>query len=267
MDTVSSAASRCTSATAARSSASRRRRSAGANSGGIWNAAKSAKARRIRCKSASSCATLGDRVGWAACSPRRCSIGARSNCFRSAGSAARQAPSIINASRALRPCFLILWSSASWSSCGSDVSACARVGPIAPDARSSSTDGARRVPIAFRRATQSGLWPSRRATWVGVRWSSSINEHTTRASSSAVIVRAGALTASISRLCCTTCAGASTTTGTVVAPCSRQRSSRLNPSRTSKAGPCPVSGHRATRSGRSAPCSMRGDMAPGRSGP
>jgi len=147
----------------------------------------------------------------------------------------------------------MLASNASCSDWGNDVSACASVGPMAPRATRSWADVDSLVPIALRRSTQSGLRPTRRATSVGVRPSSSISEQTTRASSSAVMVRAGALTASISLLCCTACAGVSITTGTTVAPCSRHCCNRLNPSRTSKYSLSPVAGQGATRSGSSLP--------------
>ncbi len=248
-----------------RSMASRRRCSAGASSAGIWNVASSSRARTMRCKSASSCVAVDDSVGWDASLLRRYSSGERSSCFRSTVSAARKASMSILASRPLMPCSRMLLSSALCSPCGSDVSAYASVGPIAPDAISCSTDGESRVPIALRRATQSGFRPNRRATAVVVRPSSSTSEQTTRASSSAVVVRPGALTASISRLCSTLRAGDSTTTGTIVAPCSRHRCTRLNPSRTSNTSFSLVSGQGATRSGSSLPCSARGGTAPGRS--
>lgn len=250
-----------------RSMASRRRCSAGASSAGIWNVARSSRARPIRCKSASSCVALDDSVGWGASLLRRYSSGARSSCFRSTASAARKASMSIIASRALTPWLRRLASTAFCSPVGSDVSAYASVGPIAPDATSCSTDDESCVPIALRRATQSGFRPNRRATAVAVRPSSLTSEQTTRASSSAVVVRLGAFTASISRLCSMLCAGDSTTTGTSVAPCSLHRCTRLNPSRTSNASFSLVSGQGATRSGSSLPCSARGGTAPGRSEP
>jgi len=207
----------------------------------------------MRCNCASSWVALGDSVGGAACSPRSCCSGSRSSCFRSSGAAARQVATSINDSRAVSPCLSMLASSASCSGWGNDVKACASVGPMAPRATRCWQDADSLVPIALRRSTQSGLRPTRRATSVGVRPSSSSSEQTTRASSSAVIVRGGALTASISLLCCTVCVGVSITTGTTVAPCWRQRCSRLNPSRTSKHSPSPVSEHGATRSGSSPP--------------
>lgn len=96
---------------------------------------------------------------------------------------------------------------------------------------------------------------------LGVSPSSSASEPTTLASSSAVTVRGGALAKSSSRLCSTVEPGRSMTTGTAVAPCSRQRSRRLKPSRTSK--PPPAAG--ATRSGNSASCSGAPLLSPGRS--
>jgi hypothetical protein len=169
----------------------------------------------MRYNSASSWVTLGDSVGRDACSPRNCSSGERRSRLRSAGSAARKALTSSSDSRALRPCLQMLSSTASCSSSVSVVSACASVGPIAPEATCCSADGVRRVPIALRRSTHAGLRSRRRATCVGVRPSCSISEQTTRASSSAVIVRAGALTASSSRLCSAARDGASTTTGMV----------------------------------------------------
>lgn len=215
--------------------ACRRRCSAGASSSGIWNVASSSRLRAIRCKSPSSCVALDDSVGWDASLLRRCSSGDRSNRFRSAASATRKVSTSINASRALRPCLRRLATTLSCSPVRRDVSAYASVGPIAPDATCCATDGESRVPIALRRATQLGLRPNTRATAVALRPSSSTSEHTTHASSSTVVVRAGALTASISRLCSTLPAGDSTTTGTTEAPCCRHRSRRLKPSRTSNA--------------------------------
>lgn len=245
--------------------ASRRRCSAGASSAGIWNVANSSRARPIRRKFASSCEALGDSVGWDSLL-RKCSSGERRSCFRSTESAARKASMSVIDSRALRPWLRRLASTAFCSLAGSDVSAYASVGPIAPDATSCWTDGESRVPIALRRATQSGLRPKRRATPVVVRPSSLTSEQTTRASSSTVVVRAGALTVSINRLCSTARPGASTTTGTTVAPCSCHRARRLNPSRTSNVSSWPLQ-HGATRRGSSEPCSVRGAMAPGRSEP
>jgi len=88
--------------------------------------------------------------------------------------------------------------------------------------------------MARRDLTQPGLWPKSRAMPLGVSPSSSASEQATFASSSAVTVRGGALAKSSSRLCSAAEAGRSTTTGTAVAPCSRQRERRLKPSRTSK---------------------------------
>ncbi len=82
----------------------------------------------------------------------------------------------------------------------------------------------------------------------GPRLSSRRSETTTRASSSAVIVRGGALATSRSRLCSLARPGRSMTAGTSVKPASRQRSKRRNPSTTSKKS----SGAGTTRIGRSA---------------
>lgn len=106
----------------------------------------------------------------------------------------------------------------------------------------------RRAPMANRDSTHAGLCPSSRAMAPGVILSSSLSERTTFASSSAVTVRGGALASSSSRLCSAAEAGRSTTTGTEVAPRSRQRERRLKPSRTSK----PPSESATTRRGSSA---------------
>jgi hypothetical protein len=53
--------------------------------------------------------------------------------------------------------------------------------------------------------------------------SSSASEQATFASSSAVMVRGGALASSSRRLCSIAEPGRSTTTGTAIAPCARQR--------------------------------------------
>lgn len=248
--------------------ACKRRCSAGASSSGIWKVARSSRPRAIRCKSASSCVALDDNVGWDASLLRRYSSGNRSSCFRSAASATRKVSTSINASRALRPWLRRVASTLSCSPVASDASAYASVGPIAPDATSCSTDAERRVPIALRRVTQSGLRLSTRATAFAVRPSSSMSEHTTRASSSTVVVRAGALTASISRFCSMLPAVASITTGTTVAPCCRHRSRRLKPSSSSNASLWSAAAAQgATRSGSSLACSAPGGTAPGRSEP
>lgn len=119
----------------------------------------------------------------------------------------------------------------------------------------------RRALMARRDSTQAGLWPRSRAMPLGVSLSSWASEPTTLASSSAVRVRGGALAKSSSRLFSMAEAGRSTTTGTAVAPCPRQRSRRLKPSRTSK----PPSGAGATRSGSSASGSVAPWFSPGRS--
>jgi hypothetical protein len=211
---------------------------------------------------------VADNVGWSASLLRRYSSGDRSSCFRSTASATRKVSTSINASRVLRPWLRRVASTLSCSPVGSDVSAYASVGPITPDATSCWTESDRRVPIALRRVTQSGLRLNTRATAVAVRPSSSMSEHTTRASSSTVVVRAGALTASISCLCSMLPAAVSTTTGTTVAPCRRHRSRRLKPSSSSNASPWSAAdGQGATRSGSSLACSAAGGTAPGRSEP
>lgn len=95
----------------------------------------------------------------------------------------------------------------------------------------------------------------------GVSPSSSASEQTTFASSRAVTVRAGALACNRRRLRSAREAGRSTTTGTVVEPCSRQRSRRLKPSTTSKE----PSSWGTTRSGISDRGSPRAWPAPRRS--
>ncbi len=77
--------------------------------------------------------------------------------------------------------------------------------------------------MASRDSTQPFLCPKSRAMPLGVSPSSLASEQATLASSSAVTVRGGALARSNSRLCSVTEAGRSTTTGTSVAPRSRQR--------------------------------------------
>jgi hypothetical protein len=210
-----------------------RRCSAGASSAPIWNAPRSASASRIRASSDSCPTALGDRIGLPASSRRNCSSGARSSGFRSCSSAARYAPTSLIDSLARRPCASMLCSTPSCSSSDSAVSACASVGPIAPQASRSSARGASFVPRLILRATHPGLWSRNRATCLAVQCSSSMSEHTTRASSSAVVVRGGALAASSKRLCSAAWTAGSTTIGTTVYPRSRQCDRRLNPSNTS----------------------------------
>lgn len=95
--------------------------------------------------------------------------------------------------------------------------------------------------MASRRRTQCGFRPKSPAIVLGPSPSSSRSEATTRASSMTESVRGGALTTSSSRLASRGSSAPSTTTGTTRAPCPRQRSSRLKPSRTSSsrgAAPC-----------------------------
>ncbi len=88
--------------------------------------------------------------------------------------------------------------------------------------------------MATRRATQTGLRPSRAPTARSLMPSSSIREQTTRASSEAVRVRTGALASSNSRLSSAAEPARSSTTGTSLCPCSSQPASRLKPSMTSQ---------------------------------
>lgn len=90
-----------------------------------------------------------------------------------------------------------------------------------PFARRSCAPVDSRVPSASREETQRTRRPKRRATAVRVSPSSSRNEQTTRASSSGVSVRGGALASSKSRLCSRASVACSTTTGAWVAPSSR----------------------------------------------
>lgn len=246
---------------APRYKASRRRCSAGASSAGTWNAARSRRASHMLCSWASSCTARDDSVGAGASStvPR----GHRNSCLRPGESATAHACTRRSDSRSRRPCLPMLSSRASCSSCASALSAWASVGPTAPNATISSAPMESRLPMSRRRSTQAGLRPRRRETCRGVMPSSSSSEQTTRASSSTVVVRTGALTVSISRLCSATRAGSSTTTGTRVAPCSRHRPTRLKPSSNSKC--CGLSAQGATRSGSSLPCATPGGTAPGRS--
>jgi len=194
-------------------------------------------------------------------SGRRRPSGSRSSRRRSASSALRKTSMSREASLAERPWRSAQSSSLSWSLWPSSHRARARVGPMARLASLRSAAGDRRVPRARRASTHPGLCPRRRATALGVSPSSSTSERTTLPSSRAVTVRGGALACSRSRLCSAGQAGRSTTTGTVVEPCSRQRLRRLKPSTTSKE-PSSVG---TTRSGISASSSGRAWLSPGRS--
>lgn len=140
----------------------------------------------------------------------------------------------MNASWPLRPFRSMTASTASCSLAGRAVSTWARVGPMRPRASCLSAAALRCLPMATRRATQTGLRPSRAPTARSLMPSSSIREQTTRASSEAVSVRTGALASSNSRLCSATEPARSTMTGTSSRPCSRQSESRLKPSITSQ---------------------------------
>ena len=111
--------------------------------------------------------------------------------------------------------------SASCSRSATSESACASEGPIVPLASRSCAAVDSRVPSASREDTQRTRLPKRRATAVRVSPSSSRSEQTTRASSSGVSVRGGALASSNSRLCSRAPVACSTTTGACVAPSSR----------------------------------------------
>jgi len=240
--------------------ASRRRRSAGARSSGSEKAAKASRERRT-CWSWCSSSTERGETAAGRGSGRRRPSGSRSSRRRSGSSALAKSSTSRIASAARRPWRSAQSRSLSWSLWPSSHRAHASVGPMARWASLRSAAGDRREPSARRDSTQPGLWPSSRAMPLGVSPSSSARERTTLASSRAVVVRGGALASSRSRLCSAGSAGRSTTTGTLVEPCSRQRSRRLKPSRTSKQ-PSSVG---ATRSGSSASCSGAPGLSPGRS--
>jgi len=187
--------------------------------------------------------------------------GSRKSWQRSASSATPKASTSSKLSRAVSPCRSAQSRSLSCSWGFSSHRARASVGPMPRRASLCCTAGDKREPIARRASTQPALCPNSRAMPLAVSPSCSTSEQTTFASSSAVTVRGGALAKSSRRLCSAAEAGRSTTTGTLVAPCSRQRSRRLKPSRTSK----PPSSVGATRSGSSASCSGAPGPSPGRS--
>jgi len=130
---------------------------------------------------------------------------------------------------------------------GNAASVCAVVAESRPASTCAATAGASRRPSVRRRSTQPRPRSSSLAICVGVSWSSSASERTTRASSIGLSVRRGAL-ASSSRALPTTPGASSTTTGTWVWPSRLQRAKRLNPSSTSQV-PASVA---ATRNGNGA---------------
>lgn len=222
-------------------------------------AARSSRARRMERSRCSSPAARGETAAGSGPGRSRPS-GSRSSARRSVASALPKSSTRHSASRAERP-----WRSAHsrswpWASWSTSHRARARVGPMARRASRSAPAGDSREPSARRDSTQPLLWPSSRPMPEAVSPSSLASEQTTRASSRAVTVRGGALASSSRRFCSAAETGRSTTTGTRVAPCSRQRSRRLKPSRTSK----PPSSQGATRSGSSASCTGAHWASPGR---
>ena len=216
-----------------RQSASSRRRSAGAKSSGSVKSRKSCSAALSRPSSASRSRARGESVWLRAVSGRNRPSGSRSSSRRSFSSARCQACTRASASRCLSWWWLMAPSTQSCSSCASRVSSWPSVGPMMPRPSSSCARGDNRRPSARRRSTHGRWCPSSRPMAVGPSCSSSRSEQTTRASSSAVVVRRGALATSSRRLHCALDRAPSTTTGTVRWPCSRQRASRLRPSSTS----------------------------------
>lgn len=250
----------CKSARTPRWSAARRRPSAGARSAG---SAKARSAASVSWKSARRCSSAtarGVRLG-AGAAGRRAARGSAARSRRSRASPTRQACTSVSASRARRSWRVTAASTASWSAGGNAHSACASVGPMARVVSAVAAVGERPVASDRRCATQVGLCWSARAAPATVSPSSVRSDATTRASSSGVRVRGGALAARRRHLSSTRLPGRSTTTGTSVRPASRQHASRLKPSRTSK---CPSSVG-ATRSGSSARSSTVGGGVPGRS--
>lgn len=161
------------------------------------------------------------------------------------------------ASRVERP--WRLEASANWTWLGRSYSqrATATVKERRPASRRTFNSGARFLSRRRRRATQVFFRPRSFETAVGLRWSSSISEATTRASSMALEVLLAPL-ASRSRAFRAMPLAVSTTTGTSPWPSPAHRARRLNPSMTSK---CP-SPESATRRGSGARSTWRSVRLP-----
>jgi hypothetical protein len=136
------------------------------------------------------------------------------------------------ASRVDRPWRLEASASWTWLGRSNSQMATATVRESRPASRRSFSSGASFLERRRRRATQVFFRPRSFATAVGLRWSSSTSEATTRASSMALEVLLPAL-ASRSRAFSAIPLAASTTTGISPWPSSAHRASRLNPSTTS----------------------------------
>lgn len=238
------------SAQSPRQSASRRRRSGGARSAGSSNEPIARSAARSRSSSPSRSRALTERVG--ARAGRSVSRGSRSSSLRSRSSAARQAFTSSEASRWVSPCSAMTASSRSCCSCASAASSLPRVGPSTPRPSAACAWRESRRPSAKRHSTQARLCPRSRPIALGPSCSSSRSEQTTSASSRGVLVRAGALAASSRCLCSALVPPTATTIGALRSPRSRQRRSRLKPSRSSYS----PSLRRATKSGKSGPGSV-----------